>query len=165
MRDSYKERQRHRQRERGRLHAESPMQDLIPGLQDHTLRRTQTLNHWGTQPSLCETFCNALLLSLCIIVACVSSTLIEYRRLTINFLVAYIAHNKYSKINILIKWYLYDQITMDLVLLRIKSKYHCIKTTLNLAIKYRSTYVFHSITDLENGVTMDNPLPSMRGKL
>ena len=37
-----------REARRSRLHAGSPMWDLISGLQDHTLGCRQTLNHWAT---------------------------------------------------------------------------------------------------------------------
>ena len=54
------ERHRERERERGRntgrgrdrLHAGSPMWDLILGLQDHALGQRQVLNRWATQGSL-----------------------------------------------------------------------------------------------------------------
>ena len=36
---------------RSKLHARSPMWDLIPGLRDHTLSWRQPLNHWATQAS------------------------------------------------------------------------------------------------------------------
>ena len=39
-----RERSRHTGRGRSRLHAGSPMWDLIPDLQDHTLGRRQALN-------------------------------------------------------------------------------------------------------------------------
>ena len=51
MRDTGRERERERERGRdtgrgrSRLHAGIPMQDLIPGLQDHALGRRQMLNH------------------------------------------------------------------------------------------------------------------------
>ena len=53
MRDTHIQRERERKRERGRdtgrgrsrLHAGSPMQDSIPGLQDHALGGRQVLNH------------------------------------------------------------------------------------------------------------------------
>ena len=51
MRDRETERERERERGRdtgrgrSRLHAESLMWDLIPGLQDHALSQRQTLNH------------------------------------------------------------------------------------------------------------------------
>ena len=48
MRDS------ERGRGRSRLHAGSPMRDLIPGLQDHALSQRQTLNHWATQVPLTD---------------------------------------------------------------------------------------------------------------
>ena len=51
MRDTERERQRHRQR-RSRLHAGSLMWDLIPGLQDHALGWRQALNRCATQGSL-----------------------------------------------------------------------------------------------------------------
>ena len=54
IRDTKRERQRHRQterqRERSRFHAESPMCDLIPGLQDHTLGRSR---YQTTEPPKC----------------------------------------------------------------------------------------------------------------
>ena len=37
--------------EAGRLHAGSPMWDLIQGLQDHSLGQRQVLNRWATQGS------------------------------------------------------------------------------------------------------------------
>ena len=43
-------------RGRSRLHAGSPMRDLIPGLQDHCQR--QMLNHWATQASLGSSLTN-----------------------------------------------------------------------------------------------------------
>ena len=51
MRDTQRERERGRDTSRGRsrLHAGSPMQDLIPGLQNHALGWRQALNHWDTQ--------------------------------------------------------------------------------------------------------------------
>ena len=49
MRD--RERGRDIGRGRSRLHAGSPTQDSIPGLQDHALSRRQTLNHCTTQAS------------------------------------------------------------------------------------------------------------------
>ena len=44
MRDTERERQRHRQREK-LVPCGEPMQDLIPGPQDHTLSQRQMLNH------------------------------------------------------------------------------------------------------------------------
>ena len=44
MRDTHRERGRDTGRGRSRLHAGSPMWDLIPGLQDHALGRRQMLN-------------------------------------------------------------------------------------------------------------------------
>ena len=52
MRDT----ERGKDRGRSRLHAGSPMQDLIPGLQDHDLSRRQMLIHWAIQASLLATF-------------------------------------------------------------------------------------------------------------
>ena len=40
------------ERERSRLHAESPMRNSIPGLQDHTLGQRQAPNRCATQGSL-----------------------------------------------------------------------------------------------------------------
>ena len=51
MRDTWRERQRHRQR-RSRLRAGSPTWDSIPGLQDRALGQRQALNHCATQGSL-----------------------------------------------------------------------------------------------------------------
>ena len=45
MRDTKRERGRDTGRERSRLHAGSPMWDLIPGLQDHAPGQRQALNH------------------------------------------------------------------------------------------------------------------------
>ena len=45
MRDTYRERSRDIGRGRSRLYSGSPMWDLIPGFQDHTLSQRQTLNH------------------------------------------------------------------------------------------------------------------------
>ena len=45
MIDTHRERGRDTGRGRSRLHAGSPMQDLILGLQDHALGRRQMLNH------------------------------------------------------------------------------------------------------------------------
>ena len=44
MMDRERERERDPGRGRSRLHAGSPMQDPIPGLQDHALDRRQVLN-------------------------------------------------------------------------------------------------------------------------
>ena len=52
MRDTHTHRGRDTGRGRSRLHAGSPMWDSILGLQDHTLSRRQTLNHWATWASL-----------------------------------------------------------------------------------------------------------------
>ena len=43
---------------KSRLHARSPMWDLIPGLWDHALSRRQMLNHWATQASQYSIICN-----------------------------------------------------------------------------------------------------------
>ena len=56
--------ERHRERERGRdtgrgrsrLHARSPMQDSILGLQDQALGQRQALNLWATQGSQKQEF-------------------------------------------------------------------------------------------------------------
>ena len=45
MRDRERERGRDTGKGRSRLHAGSPMQDSIPGLQDHVLDQRQVLNH------------------------------------------------------------------------------------------------------------------------
>ena len=45
MRDTERERDRDIGRGKSRLHAGSPMWDLIPGFQDHALGRRQELNH------------------------------------------------------------------------------------------------------------------------
>ena len=54
-RHTERERERERGRDTGRgisrLHARSPMWDLILGLQDHTLGWRQALNRWATQGS------------------------------------------------------------------------------------------------------------------
>ena len=49
--ERYRERGRDRSRERSRLPVGSPMQDWIPGPQDHAQSRRQMLNHWATQAS------------------------------------------------------------------------------------------------------------------
>ena len=49
--ETQRERGRDTGRGRSRLNAGSPMWDLIPGAQDHTLSRRQTLKHWATQAS------------------------------------------------------------------------------------------------------------------
>ena len=51
MRDTEKERGRDTGRGRSRLHAGSPMWDLIPELQDHTLDQRQVPNRCATQGS------------------------------------------------------------------------------------------------------------------
>ena len=59
MTHTKRKRERERERERGkdtgrgrsRLHAGSPMWDLILGLQDHALGERQSLNRWATQGS------------------------------------------------------------------------------------------------------------------
>ena len=43
-REKERERERERERQRSRLPAGSPMWDLIPGLQDHTLGQRPMLN-------------------------------------------------------------------------------------------------------------------------
>ena len=52
MRDTHTE----RGRERSRLLAEIPMQNSIPGPQDHYLSQRQMLNHWATQAPQISTF-------------------------------------------------------------------------------------------------------------
>ena len=47
------ERHRKRGRERGRLHARSPIGDSIPGLQDQVLSQRQTLNRRAAEPPRC----------------------------------------------------------------------------------------------------------------
>ena len=51
MKDAERERGRNIGRGRSRLHARSPMWDLIPALGDHALSQRRTLNHWATQAS------------------------------------------------------------------------------------------------------------------
>ena len=54
MRDTERERQRHRGR--SRLPAGIPVWDLTPGPWDHDLSQRQTLNHWVTQAPLSSNF-------------------------------------------------------------------------------------------------------------
>ena len=49
--ERHTERGRDTGRGRSRLHAGSPMWDLIPGPRDHAPSRRQMLNHWATQAS------------------------------------------------------------------------------------------------------------------
>ena len=70
MRDT--ERGKDTGRGRSRLHAGSPMRDLILSLQDHVLGRRQALNRWATQGSprlycyqISTALCFAVMLQLC----------------------------------------------------------------------------------------------------